>query len=76
MALISAIITSAPIIGNVPNDWTVVGTGDFDGDRHADILWRNLNGDLGIWFMNGATMLSAPPRERSDELVGEWHCGL
>jgi hypothetical protein len=28
---------------------------DFDGDGDSDILWRNANGQVSIWFMNGAT---------------------
>ncbi|WP_162789339.1 FG-GAP repeat domain-containing protein, partial [Sphingomonas sediminicola] len=30
--------------------WTVAGTGDFNGDGHADILWRNTNGDVTNWL--------------------------
>ena len=26
---------------NVPTAWQVAGTGDFNGDGHSDILWRN-----------------------------------
>lgn len=37
----------------VPLSWQVQGTGDFDGDGHADILWRDNTGQVGIWFMNG-----------------------
>jgi FG-GAP repeat len=47
-------------LGNVPNAWVVVGTGDFNGDGKSDILWRNSNGDLGIWLMNGTQTLSTP----------------
>jgi FG-GAP-like repeat len=36
-----------------------VGTGDFNGDGMSDILWRNTNGDVGIWLMNGTQILSA-----------------
>jgi hypothetical protein len=44
----------------VPNAWVVVGTGDFNGDGKSDILWRNSNGDVGIWLMNGTQTLSQP----------------
>jgi FG-GAP repeat len=52
---------SPPVdLGNVPNPWVVASTGDFNGDGMSDILWRNSNGDLGIWLMNGTQTLSPP----------------
>jgi FG-GAP repeat len=33
----------------VPHSWHAMGTGDFDGNGRADILWRNDNGALSIW---------------------------
>ena len=38
--------------------WSVAGIGDFNGDGDADILWRNGNGSLVEWLMNGSTILS------------------
>ena len=45
--------------------WTYEGDGDFYGDGHSDILWRNQNGQLAIWKMNGtlikgSAMLASP----------------
>jgi YD repeat-containing protein len=34
----------------VPVDWKVAGTGDFNGDGRADILWRNDNGAFSDWL--------------------------
>ena len=38
--------------------WSVAGIGDFNGDGDADILWRNSNGSLAEWLMNGSTIES------------------
>lgn len=36
-----------------PN-WTIRGTGDFNGDGNADLIWRNTaNGNNGVWVYNG-----------------------
>jgi hypothetical protein len=37
-------------------DWQVSGAADFDGDGKADILWRNLAGDVTLWLMDGYTI--------------------
>jgi FG-GAP-like repeat len=39
-------------------DWQVAGSGDYNGDGRADILWRNsASGENYIYFMNGATII-------------------
>ncbi len=40
-------------IGNPSTAWQIVSTGDYDGDGKGDILWRNTNGDVAIWEING-----------------------
>jgi FG-GAP-like repeat len=46
-----------PGYGNTPAPvelwWEVRGVGDFNGDGGADILWRQTNGQVGIWYMSG-----------------------
>ena len=42
-----------------PLDWDIAGTGDFNYDGSADILWRNhTTGDVAIWLMNGKSISS------------------
>jgi hypothetical protein len=37
-----------------------VGSGDYNGDGKADILWHHATlGRVWMWMMNGATSLSA-----------------
>jgi len=38
----------------IPLDWQIAGTGKFNGDEYADIVWQNTNtGQRGVWLMNG-----------------------
>ena len=38
--------------------WSVAGIGDFSGNGATDILWRNQNGSLVDWGMNGSQIAS------------------
>jgi serralysin len=44
---------------NPDASWHVVEIGDFNGDARSDILWRNDNGALSEWLMNGTTISQA-----------------
>jgi ELWxxDGT repeat protein len=55
----SADLTSNGVAVRPDATWSVVGTGDFNGDGKADILWRNsTSGEVTEWLMNGATVVS------------------
>lgn len=38
--------------------WTVMGTGDFNGDGHTDIIWRNADTRTAIWLLRGSTRIN------------------
>ena len=37
--------------------WKAIGTGDYNGDGHSDILWQNTSGQASIWEMNGTNVI-------------------
>ena len=50
--------------GSVGLDWTIQGVGDFNGDGKADILWRHTSGLVGIWLMNGTSIVGMGSGQR------------
>jgi len=52
-------VTEMASLGSVTDlNWRIVGTGDFDNDTLADVLWRynGPGGDNVVWFMDGTTV--------------------
>ena len=51
--------TDTKVLIGPNSDWRVTHVGDFDGDGKADILWRNTNGAVTVWLMDGINMKKA-----------------
>jgi len=52
-------LTSAGVAARPDASWSIAGVGDFNHDGNSDILWRNTNGSLAEWLMNGSTITSS-----------------
>jgi hypothetical protein len=54
-------LRSGDVIGPGPvadTQWTIVGTGDMNGDGWTDLVWHHTGGGhLAVWFMYAQTML-------------------
>jgi hypothetical protein len=46
-------------VANVPTNWSIAETGDFNADGKTDILWRDSSGNTTIWLMITAAVSSA-----------------
>jgi hypothetical protein len=51
-----ASIASASFLTNPGGYWNIAGTGDFNSDDRADIVWRGQGGEVVVWEMNGASL--------------------
>ena len=54
------------------SSWSVAGSGDFDGDGHADLMWRNAaTGANHIWFLDGPSV--TPTISTMSTVGGAWY---
>ena len=44
--------------GTIPTTWSILQTGDYNGDGMTDLLWRDNLGNTAIWLMNAFTIAS------------------
>ena len=51
------LIGGGTVSSNPGPSWKAVGTGDFNADGAADILFQNANGQAAIWEMNGTNII-------------------
>ena len=54
---IPSVGTTVTVSSTCATTATLADTHDFNGDGKSDILWRDTAGDVGMWLMNGVTIL-------------------
>lgn len=52
--------------------WRVVGTGDFNNDGKADLVFQHNDGTIAFWLMNGTNLVSGRVLESSQSLGSSW----
>ena len=58
----NSLIGGGAVTPNPGPTWQAIGTGDFDGDSHSDILFQNTStGEVSIWEMNGNALIGGGP---------------
>jgi V8-like Glu-specific endopeptidase len=50
-AIAAGTVQSVVTLGTPPPDSTLVGTGDLDGDRRDDLVWRDTRGNAVAWLV-------------------------
>jgi serralysin len=55
----SGVISFGGVAVTPDASWHIVEVGDFNGDSSSDILWRNDNGSMAEWLMNGSTIMQS-----------------
>jgi hypothetical protein len=56
--------------------WSIAGVGDFNADGKSDLLWRNSNGSLVEWLMDGSSIASSSVITSGGAVVApdaSWH---
>ncbi len=57
----------------VPTDWQVVGTGDYNGDGRDDVLWRNETGALTQWLGQANGGFVDNHANAGNQVPTDWH---
>ncbi len=54
-----------------PN-WTIAGSGDFDGDGKEDLVFQHADGTVAIWFMDGVSLTRSVLLDPSNPGDSKW----
>ena len=71
---------SGGFVGNLANasdtvtsNWQIVGTGDFNGDKKTDVLWRDTSGTVTDWLGTTSGGFVGNLANAHEALPNSWH---
>lgn len=64
---------TASAYNNASNVWHIVGTGDFNGDGHDDILWQSDKGEVTDWLSYGNGGFHGNLANADNTAGSNWH---
>lgn len=53
----ASVISAGTGWSSVLKAWAIAAHRDFDGDGKHDLLWRDQNGNIAVWFMDGGNLV-------------------
>jgi hypothetical protein len=54
------------------NGWSIVGTGDFNRDSKADLVFQHTDGTIALWMMDGLTLTESVLLDPAQPLQTSW----
>ena len=54
-------VTSGALVSTLPSEWSIAQLGDYNGNGNCDILLLDSSGNLAMWLISGATLVSSLP---------------
>jgi hypothetical protein len=72
----SSVVATLPLTPgyNLDLSWAIVGVADMNRDGFADLVWQHRgNGRLGVWYMNGLSMLGTVLMTPNAVADTNWH---
>ena len=71
----TTVVAGTVLLGGtaVPDNWHIAGVGDFGGDGKSDILWRNDDGQVSEWIMDGTTVVAGTVLLGGTAVPSNWH---
>ena len=65
-------LSEVRMLNSVPDGWSRVGVGDFNGDAIADIAWRDASGTVTDWLGGASGQFTGNWENAADNAAPDW----